>query len=323
MSFHKHLRGGDLHAPSQELVENNTGATLTKLKVVTLNGMGTVFPQVKINSAPLNNPFGVVNCDITTGKHGMITCLGFMTEVDTSLWPVNTSLYSDISGNLTTVVNSDIVGTVIKQDAIYGIIYIFSLINFINASATPAIAWDLLGNSLTNPVINFLGTTDAQSLMIRTNNNPIASFNTTGGLALGSHNALAPLHIKPYSGYTDSGLRIDAFSLTTNALGSTSTYNVNMVNNQVVRVKFQVTARQDDGSQRASFTRSALFYKQGGNVRIQGTNWQSDFTAKSSNIFNVSYSLGVATIAFNVIPASAATTHWVGSIELEFLNDSL
>ena len=183
--------------------------------------------------------------------------------------------------------------------------------------------WLLTGNTGINPALNFLGTLDAQPLKFRTNDNPIAQFDVNGNLALGSHDPKAPLHIKSYPGYTDSGLRMDTFSLTTNATGFTSAYAVNMVNNQVVRVKFQVTSRQSDGAERASFTRSALFYKQGGNVMIQGSSWQSDFTTKSSNFFDVSYSLGTSTIIFNVKPVSSIDTYWVGNVELEFLSDSL
>ncbi|CAB4125122.1 hypothetical protein UFOVP53_64 [uncultured Caudovirales phage] len=323
MSYHKYLRGGDLHAPSQELIENNTGSTITKLKVVTLNGMGTAYPQVRINNTSIDSPFGIANEDILTGETGMVTCLGFMTEIDTSPWPANTTLYSDNSGNLTTTTTGDVIGVVIKQDTFYGIIYVFSLINFINASAVPISNWTLQGNSLTDPIVDFLGTTDTQPLKIRTDNNPVAQFDVNGNLALGSHDPKAPLHIKSYPGYTDSGLRIDTCSLTTNSTTPTSIYTINMVNNQVVRVKFQVTARQSDGAQRASFTRSALFYKQGGNVQIQGPNWQSDFTAKSSTAFNTSYSLGVSTVTFNIKPATATDTYWVGNIELEFLSSSL
>lgn len=47
--------------------------------------------------------------------------------------------------------------------------------------------WDLRGNSATNPTLNFLGTTDAQELNLRTNNIQRMNFNaTTGNIGVGA-----------------------------------------------------------------------------------------------------------------------------------------
>lgn len=47
-------------------------------------------------------------------------------------------------------------------------------------------AWQLLGNAGTNPATNFLGTTDAQPLVFRTNNTERARFQTDGTLSIGT-----------------------------------------------------------------------------------------------------------------------------------------
>ncbi|MCO6465827.1 MAG: hypothetical protein J5I53_04345, partial [Bradyrhizobiaceae bacterium] len=47
-------------------------------------------------------------------------------------------------------------------------------------------AWTLLGNSGTNPATNYLGTSDAQPLVIRTNATEVARFNSTGEFGLGT-----------------------------------------------------------------------------------------------------------------------------------------
>jgi hypothetical protein len=293
------------------------------MRVVTLDGMGIAFPKVRFNNAPLDNPFGIVNADIGNGKTGTITCLGFMTEIDTSAWAINSNLYSDINGDLTTALGSDIVATVIKQDATYGIIYVFALVNFITSNQAGTLGWDLLGNSNTNPLVNFIGTKDAQPIKIRTNNIEIAQFDTNGRFGVGPDAPQSTVHIKPYVGYADSGMRLDSFALTTNSTVTSNLYGITLTNGSVVKVTLEVTGRQSDGSERCSFARSGLFYKQGGNVMIQGPTWQSDFSAKSNNLFNISYSLGVNTLSLNVKAANSMSTYWTGNIKIEVLKTDL
>ncbi len=52
----------------------------------------------------------------------------------------------------------------------------------------PSVAgsWDILGNAGTNPTTNFLGTTDAQDLVLRTNNNENFRINTSGNVDIGA-----------------------------------------------------------------------------------------------------------------------------------------
>jgi len=321
--FHSKLRGSDLHAPSRELLENQTGNTLTKLTVVTLDGMGTVYPKMRINNAPLDNPFGILESDVTTGQSAFITCLGFMTNINTSAWAPGQALYGDSNGVLNTNPSGDIVATVIKQDAQYGIIYVYALINYITANQSGATAWNLTGNGATNPSINFLGTTDNHPLKFRTNNNPIAQFDENGRLGIGPDSPQSTVHLKPYVGYTNSGLQLDSFASTTNSTNLNNIYSIVLNPNSIVRVKFQVTARQSDGTQRASFTRTALFYKEGGNVMIQGPTWQSDFTAKSTPAFDVKYNLGINTVMLQVKAANPVDTYWVGNIEIEVIQNNL
>lgn len=66
-------------------------------------------------------------------------------------------------------------------------------ITITNSDSTPN--WNLLGNDLTNPAINFLGTIDNQPLVIRTNNTEIARFDTNGYLGI-NVDPTSKLHIK-------------------------------------------------------------------------------------------------------------------------------
>jgi hypothetical protein len=317
MAYHKSLRGSDLHAPSNELVEWNGAGVLSKLKVVTLDGMGVVYPQVRINDVTSDFPFGVVQVDMAQGKAGYITCLGFMFEVDTSAWPVGTLLYCDTNGNLVSGAQGAEIAEVVKQDANFGIIYVLALGAFI-ANASGDDFWSTQGNTGTS-LGNFLGTTDAAALRIKTNNLEVAQFDVQGRFAIGSHNPDSPLHIKSYPGYAGTGLRTDTFALTSDTSSLVPSYTINMIDGQVARVKFQVTARQGDGAERASFTRSMLIYKQGGNVQIQGPDWTSDFTVKSTNAFDIGYTLSPSAITFAVQNANAVDTYWAGHVEMEFI----
>jgi hypothetical protein len=121
---HRNLRGNDLHAPSSELIENNTGSTIPVFKAVKFNGMGTLYPQVVLANSNVDIIRGITQADVLTGTTSYITSMGFLNNVNTVAWPVNTVLYADGSGNITNSPNNLPVATVLKQDAALGIIYV-------------------------------------------------------------------------------------------------------------------------------------------------------------------------------------------------------
>lgn len=307
MSFHKNLRGSDLHSPSQELVENNTGITLSKLKVITLDGMGSVFPQIRLSNSSLDNAFGIIKTEIPDKKTGMVTSLGFMFEIDTSQWLVGTSLYSDSSGNLTNIALGSVVATVTKQDASYGIIYVYCLVNFIKNDS----------------IWSGFGPRDIQPIKITINNSNIAQFDVNGRFSIGPDNPESALYIKPYSGYTGSGLRTDVFSIKTDNVNLNDIYRLNIDKSTIAKVTLDVIGRQGDGLERASFTRSALFYRENDNVNIEGISWQSDFTSKSNRLFDIKYSLNSDGVDFKIKSADVLETFWTGNIKVQMIKNDL
>ena len=124
---HVNLRGRDLHAPSSELVENNSGSTISVLKAVKFNGMGTLYPQIVLSNSAVDIMRGITQSSIANGSTGYITSLGLMNGVNTSAWAVGTILYADTSGNVTSTVINTPVGSVLFQDAVNGIIYVNSI----------------------------------------------------------------------------------------------------------------------------------------------------------------------------------------------------
>jgi len=124
------LNGLDTHQPSRVLVENNTGVSIAPMKAVALNGMGALYPQVVIGNPSTAPIFGIALQGILTGANGQITTIGIIPNLDTSAWPVDTKLYSDATGNLLPAPLSPgdaAIATVLKQDAVFGVLHIYAL----------------------------------------------------------------------------------------------------------------------------------------------------------------------------------------------------
>jgi hypothetical protein len=60
---------------------------------------------------------------------------------------------------------------------------------------TPSSGWSLTGNSGTNPTTNFIGTTDNQSLAIRTNNTERIRVTNDGNVGIGTTSPMEKLHV--------------------------------------------------------------------------------------------------------------------------------
>lgn len=314
MSLHKNLRGLDLHAPSNELVENQTGSTLTRMQVVRLDGMGTVYPKVSVAQPGAFPNFGIVAYDIAPTKVGYVTAFGFMFELDTSAWAVGTELYSDASGNLSPIANGGVVATVIKQDADFGVLYVVTE----GSSDVNSTSWRLDGNNGTDELLNFLGTTDAADLRIRTNNQLRGIFDKNGRFGLGPDLTVPANHFhqKSHTGFSGSGLRQETYSLSTNAATPQVAFSIPINQNSAVKIEFHAVGRVADGSARASFKRIGLFYREASNVQAQRF-WQTEFTEKSTPGFDVSYSMGVNEVTMYVKSSTATSTFWTGHVKIE------
>ncbi len=314
MGLHKNLRGLDLHAPTNELVENGSGSTLPAMKVVRLDGMGTVYPKIQVADPDNYSNFGIVHYPIEPGKAGYVCAFGFMFEVNTSAWSVGTNLYADASGNLSHMVNGGIVAYVIKQDAEFGVIYVVTE----QADDVNSVSWRLQGNNGINELVSFLGTTDAADLRIRTNNQLRGIFTKDGRFALGPDltEPLNHFHQKSHGGFTGSGVRQETYSLVTNSSTSQVAFSVPIEQNSAVKIEFSAIGRVSDGSARAGFKRIGLFYRENSNVQIQRF-WQTEFTEKSDPGFNVSYTMGVNEVTMYVKSSTGAETYWTGHVKIE------
>lgn len=321
--FHSKQIGRDLHAPSQHLVENNTGTTIGVFSVVRLNAWGTSYPQVVVNNGSVAS-FGITTSSFLTGTSSMVCSFGLLygsteTPLNTNSWTPNTLLYCSISGTLTNIANGVPVAYVVKQDAVFGVVFVLALNGQLITSGGD---WLISGNSGLGPS-NFLGTTDSTALKFKTNNIAAGEFDSSGRFALGSDIPLEHFYQKSHSGYADSGLRKVTISVNSTSSSATNIFDISIPDNKLCSVKFHVIGRQSDGTQRCAFTRTGLFYRQGSNVLIEGSNWQSDLTIRSTTNFTVSNNLGVSTLSLRVRNSSGNTTYWVGYVEYQILGTDI
>lgn len=310
MAFHRNLRGRDLHGPTNELVENNTFAVMPALKVVSLSGMGTAFPQITVADPSTGlQPFGVVMDEIGVGQSGYITHIGFLFDVNTSAWPLGTPLYSDASGNLSPTPLGSIIAVVVKQGFTDGVIYVQA--GFYEQNS----GWELDGNEGVLPS-QFLGTTDATPVPIRTNNLPIGIFTPQGKLGWGTQTPTRHVEFKSHSSPNSTGVQYESFYLETNSNGFSNAYVIPISDPSVVTVQLMVTGRQADGNARCSFKRTGVFYREGSNVQAQG-GWQSDYTIKSNNTMGVDYVMTATALIIRVRPATYNNTRWSGQVIIQ------
>lgn len=320
MSFHRNARGSDLHAPSNELVENNTGVTIPKLHVVHFNGYGTTFPQVVTSTLAADLVSGVTQADMATGTAGYICSLGLLINVDTSAWAVNTTLYTSATGALSPTPYGFPVALVMRQDAVLGVMYVDNTMGLNNSLLTGA--WFTIGNHSLNPdplIGNFLGTIDAIPVRMRTDNVHRMTIDENGRFGLGQETS-TPLDfffMKAHTGYPLSGHRENTFAVTTNSGALAIAYSFQVPTQTTAMITVKAVGRQQNAAAHCAFKRTVCVSLESIQAVIEGL--QSDFTAGGPG-FNVSFTVNMDTILFNVQNVSGLPTNWSGSVEIEVIS---
>jgi hypothetical protein len=316
--FHDKLRGPALHAPSNEQVENNSGVTIQKLQVVSLDGHGTLFPQVVLANPNLRNNFGIALQEIKDGDQGIICTVGFMVKVDTSTWPVGTQLYSDSSGNLVTTPLGNPVALVNKQDSTCGELYVIAIGDAFGDAANP---WLIDGNTGTDPDVNFIGTRDNVGLTAKTNNAQRMRIDENGRFLLGDAAEQTPkyfMHLKQHSGFLGSGNMKETAAIEIEDTIFNNIYSFQVPNLSTVMATFRIVSTEDGNTEQATFIRTGTWFRQGGNAQLMGV-LQSDYTNKSNLDFDIEITQTGNTVFVNVKNANAVKTRWMITIELDVM----
>lgn len=317
MSFHSRLKSQDLHSPSRELVANTTGSTIEGLRCVALISQPGTIPLVeKINSPTTQVVRGVTELEITTGQAGFMTSLGFMQNVDTSPWTVGTRLYSTINGSLSIVQVGLPVATVLRQDATTGILYVDNtgITQADIASSVITSGWKTDGNVGTNPAINFLGTADAEALVLRTSNSERMRIDENGRFGFGT----IPenfFHIKSHSNFPLSGHQTATFAGVTNSTSLTPIYSYGVPIGVTCIITVVVAARESS-NHRAVFRKTVGVFRDGPTAqKIEQE--QSDFTSRSNGAFEAKFIISGPNMTLRVKAPTASETSWTGTITID------
>lgn len=317
MADHRALRGNSLHEPTNTYCENNSGLLIPRWTVVDLNGMGTVFPQIIIGNPSLLANFGITQSDIPAGKSGYICCLGFLYGVDTSAWTVGTVLYSSSTGDLQPTINGSPVALVVKQDATYGVLYVTADL----AAQAASTNWQLIGNAGTNPSVEFLGTTDSQPLIIKTNNTFAAKVDAQGRIGLGEQNPDEFLVVKAHPNMPGSGHRQTTYSLTTSDTNWNLAYAYTLPLHSVLQMTATAISYNTTTLSRSSFKRTATAWREASIAVLAGP-VQSDYTFKSNSGYNMRMKCLVNQITVEIQAHSSELTKWSGSVDFDITVDS-
>lgn len=312
MSFHEDLRGLDLHAPSNERVENQTYQSIPKLKAVALAGMGDSYPKV-VPANPENYPnFAISAEEIAPGKSGIVTALGFMWSVDTSPWPATTILYSDDSGNLDTQPYGVPIAFVVRQDATCGVLYVFAI-----GDSTLINNWSVLGNVGTDPEGNFVGTQDRVGLSIRTDYQHRIRIDEKGNIGFGKEEPSGFFHIKEHTTSPGSGRIYHTFEVNTYDAEYNTAFAYTIPDNAIVKMEIDIIGREANDSF-CSFKRTNTYSIISGYALRSGPG-QSDYTHRTDPGFNFRFTQSGNQAIIQVKANTSEVTKWIGTATIDIL----
>lgn len=319
MASHSNLSGISLHAPSRFICENQSGSTIPRLRCVSWNaGLGAYYPLITIANGTSDILRGVTEVDVVDGNVEFITTIGFIENVDTSAYPIGTLLYvkNDGSGELSTLPNGNPVAEVMKQDAVVGQIFV----NVIHDASLTGESWLVNGNA-TNPS-NFLGSTNADGLRFRTNNNQVATFDVNGRFGIGTPTPDAHVHVKSHTGPIGSGSRFETFSLQTSTSSFAPIYTIPVNDPEMIRIEVSLIGKDSSG-QRCMLKRTAVVYRDASSVIRLGPVISDQTIVSATGNFFIDITTTVTTAFVRVRNLSGNPTDWTGHIIIDKLQKLL
>jgi hypothetical protein len=291
--------------------------TFTNSGPTTISG---TYPNLTITSPTIATTPTVSAAGIATVSAGPNYLVGVQSPVFTNVTQnIITGTYPNYSVNTPTIANTSIALT---ATAAAGPSLTSSGTNSFNINIPPAAnTWSLSGNAATNPATNYLGTSDAQDLVFRTNATEKMRILSAGNIGMGSTSPTENLQIER----TGSA----AVSLISGAANASSLYFGSSANH------FLGNIRYDNSNNSMNFwtnnTPNRLVILNNGNVGI-GTSTPSasltvlgNFDAGIGNVVNHSQSMAMGsgnTVSGAVSAAIGSTNTVVGNRSFAFGNFS-
>ena len=165
---------------AQPLIIQTNGTERMRVTTSGSVGIGTTSPSALLHVAGTGRFDGVLTADNNLVVNGNATLGDAAADVVTVV--AGTVTLQNVPGNSTA---TDVLVRTVDGNVAYR-----SASSLLGASG-----WSLTGNSGTDPLVNFLGTTDNQPLVIRTNNTEQLRVTTSGSVGIGTTSPSALLHV--------------------------------------------------------------------------------------------------------------------------------
>lgn len=181
--------------------------------------------------------------------------------------------------------------------------------------------WGLTGNGGTNPSIDFLGTTDNQPLVIRTNNTPVAKIDTQGRLGLNEQTPDELVHLKAHTGFQGSGHRITTYAMTTSDTSWNIAYAFTLPAHCVIQITASAVGYNTTTLTRCSLKKTGTLWRES-SIAVLAATPQSDYTFKSDSGYNMRIKTLVNQVVVEVQAHSSELTKWSGSVNFDITIDA-
>ena len=166
-------------------------------------------------------------------------------------------------------------------------------------------AWDVLGNA--GGGLKLGTTTNSQWTFVQ-NNQERGGFNTLGQFFLKSH-----------TGTDGTEFKMGTSIITTSDALPTTIYELTVPDLATGRLTARIQGRKSDGTGRAAFERSFLFYREGANVSLTAK-LQTDFTDKTDASYDVNIITTGGLLTIKVVGKNLETINWSGTFEYQMVS---
>ncbi len=156
-------------------------------------------------------------------------------------------------------------------------------------------AWLLNGNAGTNPAVNFLGTTDAQPLVIRTNNTERMRVTETGFVGIGTTTPAEKVTIEPYYSFSTATITPSTIiPFGTSKIALSSDRGIYLIDN----TDFIGLALKNEGNDRKD---GVIYWGDNlgaDNLRFMFAEWNGSFITLRDRVIITSYgNVGIGTLS--------------------------